>query len=247
MWDDARQLNATAAVIATLAFLALGWGALDWLARRPLFGFQEIVVHTPLTKVNAAQLEIVVRDELKGTFFTMNLDRSRAALARVPWIRRAALRRQWPHRLEITLEEHVALARWNDAALVNTSGEVFNAVEKARLPRFTGPEGSAGEIARRYAEWSTALAPLKLEVTEVRLSARGAWHLDVSGQDGALALELGRDDPGALLTRFVAMYDRTIGTLARNGTRVPQVDLRYRNGFAARVPGFRERTGKKIA
>jgi hypothetical protein len=33
--------------------------------------------------------------------------------------------------------------------------------------------------------------------------------------------------------------------LARTGTRIEHVDLRYRNGFAARFPGFRERAPKK--
>ena len=43
----------------------------------------------------------------------------------------------------------------------------------------------------------------------------------------------------------MAAYGRTIGALARSGTRVGEVDLRYRNGFAARVPGFREKPAKR--
>ena len=43
----------------------------------------------------------------------------------------------------------------------------------------------------------------------------------------------------------MAAYGRTIGALARSGTRVAEVDLRYRNGFAARVPGFREKAPKR--
>ncbi len=35
--------------------------------------------------------------------------------------------------------------------------------------------------------------------------------------------------------------------LARSGTPIEYVDLRYRNGFAARVPGFKERPPKKAA
>jgi len=35
--------------------------------------------------------------------------------------------------------------------------------------------------------------------------------------------------------------------LAKAGTRIDTVDLRYRNGFAARVPGFRERPPKRVA
>ena len=34
---------------------------------------------------------------------------------------------------------------------------------------------------------------------------------------------------------------------ARAGTRVDYVDLRYRNGFAARVPQFREKPGRPAA
>jgi cell division septal protein FtsQ len=49
----------------------------------------------------------------------------------------------------------------------------------------------------------------------------------------------------ARLERFVAYYPATVARLQRAGTRVEQVDLRYRNGFAARVPEFREAAAKK--
>jgi cell division protein FtsQ len=84
-------------------------------------------------------------------------------------------------------------------------------------------------------------------VREVRLSPRGGWHLRAAGAAGPLDIELGREDPAERLARFVAVYGRTVGALARAGTRIDHVDLRYRNGFAARVPGFRERPPKKAA
>ena len=80
----------------------------------------------------------------------------------MPWVRKVALRRQWPQRLEVTIEEHAPLARWNDAALVNTDGEVFVADYDGELPQFAGPDGRAAEIAARYREWGEALAPLAL-------------------------------------------------------------------------------------
>ena len=67
------------------------------------------------------------------------------------------------------------------------------------------------------------------------------------GAQGTLTVELGRDEPDARLARFVLVQPRTLGRLARAGTRVDYVDLRYRNGFAARVPQFREKPGKPAA
>ena len=247
MWDDAKQLDAAAIVLTLAALLALAWGAVSWVVRQPAFAFREVVVQGTLERASGAHLEVVIRDELAGTFFTMNLGKSRAAIEAVPWVREVALRRQWPRRLEVTIAEHVPLARWNDSGLVDVEGEVFVADYDGELPRFEGPDGRGAEVAARFREWGEALAPLSLSLEGIRLSPRGGWHLVAKGAGGALAIELGREEPATRLARFVAVYERTIGALARVGTPIEQVDLRYRNGFAARVPGFRERAPKRKA
>jgi len=247
MWDDAKQLDAIAKGLALLSVAALLWAAVAWAARQPPFAFREVVVRGTLDHVDAAQLESVVRRELAGTFFTMSLESARASLGKLPWVRTVALRRQWPQRLEVTIEEHVPFGRWNDSALVDTFGGVFAAEYDGTLPQFAGPQDRAAEVAQRYREARAALAPLGLEVDAVRLSARGGWQIGTKGASSRLAIELGRDETSAQLERFVAAYDRTIASLARAGTRIEHVDLRYRNGFAARVPGFRERPPKKSA
>ena len=247
MWDDAKQLNAVAVGFALLAALLLLWGAFAWAVRQPIFAFHEVVVRGSLERVNPAYLEAAVRNELTGTLFTMNLENARASLSRLPWIRRVALRRQWPRRLELTIEEHAPFARWNDGGLVNVQGEVFIADYNGDLPRFDGPERGAAQVSARFREWSDALAPVALKIDTLRLSPRGGWHIDANGVAGAIAIELPHDEPTARLVHFVSIYERTIGALARARTHIAHVDLRYRNGFAARVPGFRERPPKKAA
>jgi cell division protein FtsQ len=130
---------------------------------------------------------------------------------------------------------------------VNSRGEVFTAQTPAELPQFSGPDDRAAEVAARYRAWSDTLRPLALTVTSVRLSPRGGWQMKATGAAGPLTIELGRDEPDTRLARFVAVHGRTLGALARAGTRIDAVDLRYRNGFAARVPGFREKGGKPAA
>jgi len=124
---------------------------------------------------------------------------------------------------------------------------VFAAQSREELPHFLGPAARAAEMVERYRAWSGALRPLSLEIAEVRLSPRGGWRLRVAGEGGALTLELGREEADTRLARFVAAYRQTIGALARAGTRVETVDLRYRNGYAVRVPAFREKTMKPAA
>ena len=164
----------------------------------------------------------------------------RRAFESLPWVRKVEVRRLWPDRIEVSIEEHVALARWGADTqarrLVNTYGEVFEGElpDAVRLPQFAGPGGSAEEVTRRYAAFRQTLAPLQLEPRQVLLSPRYAWQLRLSN---GLTLELGRDqlkEPVLeRLSRFVAFYAQTLGRLKR---RLDYVDLRYPNGFALRVP-----------
>ena len=80
MWDDARQLNGVSLALFVVAAVSLAWAALGWLVRQPAFAFREVVITTPLTRASGAHLESVVREELVGTFFTLNLDRAGRAL-----------------------------------------------------------------------------------------------------------------------------------------------------------------------
>ena len=57
-------------------------------------------------------------------------------------------------------------------ALVDTEGEVFSADLDGELPQFVGPEGSSGEVARRFREFGAALEPRGLTIAELKLSPR---------------------------------------------------------------------------
>lgn len=240
MWDDAKALNASAVTLCTIAVLAIVASTVVWLARQPAFAIREVVVTTALERASAPHLETALRDKVSGTFFTIDLEAAREALIGVPWVRSVALRRQWPGRLEVAVEEHVPFARLSDTMLVNTLGEPFAAKSDLVLPRFSGLEARSLDMLQHYRAFSALLAPLQLEIAELSLSPRGGWRLRTQHAGQPLVLELGRDEPAERLTRFAAAHARTVGLLARDGTRVEYVDLRYRNGFTARVPGFRE-------
>lgn len=225
-------------LLYALAAVLLLYGLLFLAVHLPLFPLREVQVVGALNHVTREQVEAIVKRELKGGFFTVRLDGARRAFEKLPWVRGVDLRRKWPDRLVVGLEEHTALARWGDSGLVNYFGEVFEAASDPALPLFSGPAGSAQEVMHRYRTFAAALAAIRRQPAEVRLSSRRAWQLRLD--DGAV-LELGRDQVDARLERFVAAYPRTVGRLARGAG---YVDLRYPNGFSVRVAGMKWPEGK---
>jgi cell division protein FtsQ len=250
MWDNPRLLNMAANTLIGLAALLFAFAGLQLLVHSPLFPLKEVVVRGELKNVAAGDIESAV-EGVGGNFFAANLADIRARLEQVAWVRHVDVRRAWPDRIEVRLEEHVAFARWGDSGLVNTFGEPFaadlEADREARLPLFAGPAGTEGEITRRYRRFVDLLAPLgetaERIVTAVVLTPRFAWQLRTA--DG-LNLELGRDGAEPVeqkLARFVAAYPESLARLPRRAGSAADspryVDLRYPNGFALRVAGWK--------
>jgi len=244
MWDRPDLLNGAASVLyAAGAALAL-YAVANAMVNRPQFALREIrVLRAPL-HVTERQLALIADRDLRGNFFTLDLERARAALGRLPWVRRVEVRRRWPDRLDVALEEHVPLARWGDQGLVNTHGEVFKAAYDGPLPVFSGPADTAKEITIQYEYFRRRLSEIGRVPVRLHVSPRRAWEVTL---ENGMTLELGRTRTEARLTRFIAAYGRTIAMLGR---RVEYVDLRYQNGFAVRVPELAEegaagRAGRK--
>jgi len=234
-WDQPVLMNLVSDLIFVVAGVALAWSAAMALQHLPVMPLRQVVVASPVDQVSRSQIEYVARTALTG-----NLDGARSAFEKLPWVRHADVRRIWPDSLELALEEHVAVARWqrsgSEVHLVNTYGELFSATPgaDAGLPGFAGPEGSAGQVLARYQEFQQALAPLGRHPVQVVLTPREAWQLKL---DNGIVVELGRDQnkhPLAdRLARFVTHYPAVRQKL---GTLAGVADMRYPNGFALR-PG----------
>jgi cell division protein FtsQ len=232
MWDKPGILNGIANALLAAAFIVVAYAAVHYVVRLPAFPLREVRVTTALAHVTRDQVETVVSGELQGNFFTLDLDHARAGFEKLPWVRNANVRRQWPDRIEVALEEHVPLGRWGGAALVNTHGELFTAAYDGTLPSFVGPPGSAKEITIQYGNFQRSLGALGLAPVQVQVSARRAWQVRLAS---GLVIELGRENVEARLDRFIGVYDRTVAKLQR---RINYVDLRYSNGFAVGIPGL---------
>ncbi|MFO1327142.1 MAG: cell division protein FtsQ/DivIB [Rubrivivax sp.] len=239
---DVRLMNAVASAIFALALLGAGWAALQWLARSPAFAIRSIRVEGDLQRISAESLRAGAAPRLAGNFFSADLARARAAFEAVPWVRRASVRRVWPDRLVVRIEEHRAAALWQgderEDRLVNSHGEVFTAnvgdVEDEALPAFSGPAGQSAPMLALYRALLPVLRAQDMDVEQLALSTRGSWRVLL---DSGATLELGRGTEADVLAR-TQRFVRTLPQV-RERWRAPleYADLRHADGYAVRLRG----------
>jgi len=245
---DIRLMNAAASAVFALAALVLLAALIAWLLRAPLFTLRSIALDGELARSNLATVRANALPRLAGNFFSFDLERGRAAFESVPWVRRAVVRRQWPNRLAVTLEEHRAAALWHGEAgiekLVNTQGEVFEAnlgdVEDEDLIALAGPEGSSAQVLAMQRRLADTLAPMAVRIDLLKLSSRGSWHAEL---DSGAELELGRgreDEVVARTERFVRTFTQATQRYADASGKqraLITADLRHPDGYALRLRG----------
>lgn len=230
MWDKPAALLWIANLLYALAAVLLLYAVLFVVVHLPIFPLREVKVSGELHHVTREQLKLIVGRHLQGNFFTLDLEKTRDAFQKLPWVRNVSIRRRWPDRLEVAVEEHRELARWGNIALVNTYGELFHAASDKDLPVFYGPGDGVKEVAENFKVYGELLQPTGLKVSQVALTPRRAWQI---GTDSGMVIELGREKVQERLQKFVRVYGQTLGTLS---AQVRYADLRYPNGFAVRRP-----------
>jgi len=232
MWDDASRLRTTANLLFAVAAAVTLYCAAHYVVHLPIFPLRVIQVTGEAAHLTQEQVQAVIARELRGNFFTVDLAQVRSGFEKLPWVRKVNVRRYWPDRLEVAMEEHRPLARWGSTALVNAQGEVFEAAINTVLPVFIGPDEMAAEVVSRYAEFEKMVAPLARKVTQIRVSPRRAWQLKL---DDGMVIELGREHLDGRLAAFVSAYSKAVAQFPQSPLHV---DLRYSNGFAVRSPGM---------
>ena len=230
MWDKPALLNWLANLLFALAVVLMLYTLVYVIVHLPVFPVREVKVEGELMHVNREQVKLIVAKHLKGNFFTMDLIKTRNAFQKLPWAREVSVRRRWPDQLDVVIEEHKALARWGNIALVNTHGELFQAASDADLPVFFGPANGVIEVTNSYGTYSKILNKANIKISQVSLSMRRAWEIKT---DKGLLIALGRVDMQARLSKFAGAYQ---STLSQINAKIVYADLRYPNGFAVRKP-----------
>lgn len=241
---DVKLMN-MATLVLGLIFVVLCVMALTrGVSRLPVFDIAGITVSGEMNHNNAVTLRANVAPRLSGTFFTVDLTRVRAVFESLPWVRRAVVRRDFPNRLRVELQEHQPVAYWGadgEVRLINSYGEVFEAnvgeVEQDNLPKLSGPEGQSAEVLAMYRAITPMFEKVDLPVDQLEMSGGGSWRLQL---DSGAAIDMGRgsvDQVSARVNRFLKTLTQVTARYGRQISAIEAADLRHENGYAIRLRG----------
>lgn len=241
---DVRLMHMTASALFVIFALVALTTLAQWLAQRPAFAIASITVTGDVTHNNEPTLRANVAPRLAGNFFSLDLVQARQLFEATPWVRHAVVRREFPNRLRVELQEHQAAAYWGleeDSRLLNNHGEVFEAnvgeVEHESLPRLNGPAGQEPQVLAMYQVLHPMFEALELQLEQLALTGRGGWTVQL---DSGAVIELGRGSDDEVIQR-AARFLRTITQVTSRYNRRPDAvesaDLRHVDGYALRLRG----------
>lgn len=184
---------------------------------------------------------------LPNTYIGQDVDDIQQEVMRFPWVKHASVRKQWPDRLIVHVEEYKPAFYWNDLFLLNENGVVFSVpldrINDLKLPRLYGPEGKAKSVLETYYKLdnlSKKLAnnQLALKIDAAISDERNAWQLMVKQciagicvEDQEIKLVLGSENIEERYQLFMKLFPEIQSRIPTN-ERITVADLRYENGIS---------------
>ncbi len=249
---SAMHKNTLAGWIVTPVLLALvALFVADRLYDPEQFRIETIKVQGRFDRVDGEQVKAMVAQSISGNYFSVSLSRIESRVEKLPWVFRASVRRQWPATLVVEVGEVRPVARWGAHHWLHFTGDLVKrevasesgvAALPQDLPLLSAADDRREMVWQTYRKWSGLFAASGLRLDELRLDARGLWHLQLSpdalawqrdtAQDatpGPVALIVARENAEARIAQFVNVLTQR---LLAEFPDMRSIDLRHPNGFA---------------
>lgn len=219
-------------LIILIGSLAWAW---NYIHEPGVIPIKKVTVVGARVLVQSARIETAVLPYLADGFFNVNVAGGQKALATIPGIKSATIRRVWPNQITISIQEYTALAKWQNDAWLSPEGEIFYTdtppVTDQALPQFSAFKEDIPLLLTMYPKLSEELKPYDLHIMGMFRLGYNAWRLST---DKGFDLKLKLDDLKPL-SSFLGIYQQL---LEENPHKIlGHVDLRYPTGFSVKWRG----------
>lgn len=190
---------------------------------------ETVEIRSSLQHVSPVLIKERVAKYISAGLFQAEINRMEADLQQIPWVYRAHVKRAWPDRLVISIEEQQATFRWGEKELLNEYAQRFAVEDVAsyqHLPELSGSDGREEYLARLFRLYQKRFATYQMSLRGIHEDRR---HNKVLVFDSGLRVVVGSHDVEQRLNRYLQAIDNMT---PENRGRIARVDLRHANGFA---------------
>ena len=173
--------------------------------------------------------DILVEQENRLNFFTVEIAEIQKKLEEKPWVYSASIRKHWPDTLKIHIVEQTILASWNQKALLNRFGEIVDVVpnENDQYVALYGEDEKSEEVLNTYVQLNQLLKPSQYRIASLRSDKRNSSEVVLKN---SITLKLGKEQKLERIQLFLKAFPRIVKKYEIK--TVDYVDLRYDTGLA---------------
>ena len=208
--------------------LPLGLGGFYLSQLEQILPIRTIQLSGTFKNLDQQEFESTLQPYLGQGFFSFDIHHLQQTLHDNSWTQLVSVRRIWPDKLRITIEEKTPVARWDEQHLLSDSASVYRADTGAfgHLPVVHAANHPPAWALQQFYRLQARFNGVDERLMALQVDSRGALDVDLIN---GLKIKLGRKDIDRKIDRLVSIYMQQI--LPRR-EQIQRLDLRYSNGFA---------------
>lgn len=238
-----RKLISLRALIKVLCALSLLLGVIYIGMKLPLESIPKTMADKakkPIAEVNVVgeftflskqDVQNIIASGIEDGFLKQELKTLKTRIESLAWVESVNIKRRWPDKLDVQVEEYKPIARWNNDGVITVYGnyiEVGDNSNLAYLPMLKGDESRSEEIVQIYVMLTRLLAEREIKIAEIEVNDANAWKVRL---DGFYTIDLGKGNTLDKMKNFLVVYDSQLYGL---GEKIAYVDVRYEKGVAVK-------------
>ena len=193
------------------------------------FSINHITLGQKSLNVNESDVFMIAENYLKNkSFFNINMDYLKNSIEKVDWVRNANIRRSYPNKVIIFIEEYKPVAVWNNDFYISENGDIFSAnkIEK-KLPKLSSFAKRNIIIFEYFSLISDGILNNKINEKIYQIKENEIRSLTLLFTSN-IAVKFGSKNIKERIDTFLNIY-KTLNS--SDLKKIRYIDMRYSNGF----------------
>ena len=163
------------------------------------------------------------------SFFNFKINILKKEIEKVSWVKSADIRRVYPGKIKIYIEEHVPIAIWNNKSYMNDTGDIFfiRDIEK-KLPVINSNKNRNKIMFVYFSLLLKYISDYNFDIKIKKIEENDIRSLSAYLSSGII-VKFGSKDIKDKIHTFIKLY-KTLNS--SDLEKIGYIDMRYANGFS---------------